>query len=454
MKNTKIVLIGSGSQFTEFFLQELFKYEEFSDCTLALVDRRHKRLEQEVKLAKTLNRVLGWNVNVLGYTERKDALQDATFIYCYVAVNSKEAWAQEFELCQKHGINPYEAYTAGAPGLGMAIRHVPVMLDICTDIEAICPDAWLILDNNPLAKILAALVKYTKVKCVGYCNGHEMIVMALEQLLGLTGRDQTIQNADPIQREFMVPAGNVDVLLAGVNHLQWALDIRETASGADLYPKIRRVLKEINIERVPAGYRFIAEICRKFDYICSPADNHVGDYIWCIDQVTEKRTGLEPYPVDQWFGGRDADAWAEIAASIGDDESARGFIAQRRLGWMSLQIARYMLTGGQKYFPAINLPNRGAISNLDDDTIVEVPGVIGPNSVRAVNVGPLPQAVAPICQLHGAISNLVAQAAATGSRDMALQALLLDPYIQSITRAENLLDDMLEYNKQYETRFN
>jgi alpha-galactosidase len=454
MKDIKIVLIGSGSQFTEFFLQELFKYAEFSACTLALVDRQPERLEQEVKLAKTLNNVLGWNVNVQGHTERKDALQDATFIYCYVAVNSKETWAQEFELCQKHGVNPYEAYTAGAPGLGMAIRHVPVMLDICTDIEAICPEAWLILDNNPLAKILAALVKYTKVKCVGYCNGHEMIVMALEQLLGLTGRDQTIQNADPIQREFMVPAGNVDVLLAGVNHLQWALDIRETATGADLYPKIRRMLKEIDIERVPAGYRFIAEICRRFDYICSPADNHVGDYIWCIDQATEKRTGLEPYPVDQWFGGRDAAAWAEICAGISDDESVRSFIAQRRLGWMSLQIARYMLTGGQTYFPALNVPNSGAISNLDNDIIVEVPGVIGPNSVKAVNVGPLPQAVAPICQLHGAISNLVAQAAATGSRDLALQALLLDPYIHSITCAERLLDDMLAYNKQYETRFN
>ena len=56
-------------------------------------------------------------------------------------------------------------------------------------------------------------------------------------------------------------------------------------------------------------------------------------------------------------------------------------------------------------------------------------------------------------QLHGAITDLVAQAAATGSRDMALQALLLDPFIHSMTRAERLLDDMLAYNKPYETRF-
>ncbi len=45
---TKIVIIGSGSQFTEFFLQELFKFEEFKGITLDMVDRKPKRLEQEL----------------------------------------------------------------------------------------------------------------------------------------------------------------------------------------------------------------------------------------------------------------------------------------------------------------------------------------------------------------------------------------------------------------------
>ena len=214
---TKIVIVGSGSQFTEFFLQELFKFEEFKGITIDLVDRKPERLEQELKLAKSLNKATGWGVEVLGHTERKKALEGAAFVYCFVAVNQKEAWKKEFELANKNGVYPLEAYTSGGPGLGMAIRHVPVVLDICSDMERICPDAWLILDNNPLAKLLAAALRHTKTKCIGYCNGHELMQMALEQLLEMDDRDPSERAADPVEREFMVPAGNIDITLAGIN---------------------------------------------------------------------------------------------------------------------------------------------------------------------------------------------------------------------------------------------
>ena len=452
MKNPKIVVIGAGSQFTEFFLQELFKFEEFKGCTLAMVDRNHERLKHEVELANRINHALGWSIQVEGHTERKDALPDAEYVYCFVAVNSKEAWKKEFELCNKHGINPYEAYTVGAPGLNFSIRHVPVMLDIAADMERLCPDAWLILDNNPLSRILAALHRHTKVKWIGYCNGHEMIQMALEQLLGKDERTN-LRDADPIEREFMVPSGRVDILLAGINHLQWVTDIRDSATGEDLYPLVMDTIRGMKAREFPGGFRFIFEAAKLLGFVCSPADNHVGDYLWFVDDTMADRCGLKPYPVDQWFGGRMADDWAEVVARYDSTEAIRSYVSQRRIGWLSLQVARYIMTAGQKYHPAINLLNNGAISNLSDDLIVELPAVIGPDGPKAVQYGPLPEVVAPYCQLIGSITNIVADASATGSRALALQALLLDPYIHSATVAEALLEDMLAYNRQYETRF-
>ena len=448
---TKIVVIGSGSQFTEFFLQELYKFEEFKGVTLDLVDRRPKRLEQAVRLAESLNKAVDWGVEVLGHTERKEALEGATFVYCFIAVNQKEAWKKEFELANKHGVYPCEAYTAGGPGLGMAIRHVPVVLDICADMEKICPDAWLILDNNPLAKLLAAVFRHTKTKCIGYCNGHELVQMALEQLLEMDDRDPSERAADPVEREFMVPAGNIDMTLAGINHLQWLLDIRDTKTGKDLYPEVRKRVRDP--KKVPEGYRFSSKVCELFDYFPSPADNHVVDYIWCVEREIYKDLSLAPYPVDQWFGGRDADAWKEIADSITDADAARDFIRQRRVGWMNLTIARYMLTGTQKYFPALNMLNNGVIPNLDDDIVVEVPALIGPDGFKASAVGPLPDQVAPICALHGKITNFAADAAALGSKQLALEALLLDPFVHNLKRAQVYLDDILAYCKKYETRF-
>ena len=452
MKKSKIVVIGSGSQFTEFFLQELFKFDEYKGCTLALVDRKPDRLAHEVELANRMSRALKFDLKVQGHVQRTDALPGADYVYCFLAVNSKEAWKKEFELCNKHGINPYEAYTVGAPGLNFSIRHVPVMLDIAADIEKLCPNAWLILDNNPLSRILAALHRHSKVKWIGYCNGHEMIQMALEQLLGLDQRGR-MRDADPIEREFMVPSGSVDVLLAGINHLQWVTDVRDAVSGENLYPRAMQTISRMKAGEHPAGFRFIFEAAKLLGLVCSPADNHVGDYLWFIDGTIAERCSLKPYPVDQWFGGRLADDWAQIVARYDSPEAIKKYVSQRRIGWLSLQISRYLMTGGQKYIPAVNLVNRGAISNLSDDIIVEVPAVIGPDGPKPLQYGPLPEVVAPYCQLTGSITNIVADAAATGSRKLALQALLLDPFIHSATVAEALLEDMLAYSRQYETRF-
>ena len=447
----KIVIIGSGSQFTEFFLQEFFKFEEFKDSTLALVDRKPDRLEQEVRLARFLNKCIDWDVKVEGYTDRREALKGANYIYCFIAVNHMETWKKEFEIANKHGIYPTEAYSAGAPGLGMAMRHVPVMIDICKDIEEICPDAWLLVENNPLAKIMAAILRHTKVKCIGYCDGHELVQMALEQLLCMDERNPSERVADPVEREFMVPAGNIDIILAGINHCQWLLDIRDAKTGENLYPLVREKIE--NLDNVPSGYKFSAEVCKLFGYFPSCADNHIADYIWCIDRSIFKDYDLEPYPVDKWFGGRDANVWKNIADSIGTIKAAKEFISKRRVGWLNLQLARYMMNGHQKYFPAINLENKGAIGNLDSDIIVEVPAIVGPDGAKAINIGKLPEQVVPICSLHGKINNIVADATVAGSKELALHALLLDPFVPNLKVAKALLEDILEYNKKYYTRF-
>jgi alpha-galactosidase len=447
----KIVVIGSGSQFTEFLLQELFKYEEFRDSKLALVDRKPDRLAHEVNLAKLLNGSLGWDVEIEGYTQRGEALQGADFVYAFAAVNQKETWKKEFEFAKKYDINLLEAYTGGPAKLGMSIRHVPLMLDLCADMERICPDAWLIMDNNPLPSLVAAVQRHTKVKHVGYCNGHELVQVALEQILDMTERDPVLRNADPIEREFMTATGSISITLAGINHITWLLDIRASKTGADLYPELRRRLKDIS--RIPDGYKYSAEICELFGYFPSCADGHISEHLWFTDREVMKKYRMEPFPVDAWFGNRDADAWARIAGSVRTKDDARSFIAKRRTGWYNMQIARCMLMGDPSPFPAIDVVNKGAIRNISPDVIVEVPGYIAPDAVYPVQIGDLPEQIAPICELNGRITNIVADAAATGSREKALQALILDPLVHDLSKAKKMLDDILAYNAKYETRF-
>ena len=452
-ERNKIVLIGSGSQYTEFFLQELFKYEDFKGCTVAMVDRKPERLNEVLSIGKKLNEIMDWDVEFIGSPERRDVLPGAKVVYMFAAVNYMHAWARELEICQKNGVKTYEFHTTGPGGLSMAMRHVPLALDICKDMEELCPDAWLVLDNNPLARIQAAVLRHSKTKVVGYCYGHELVQTALEQILDMTDRDESTKMADPVEREFMCPADNITIRQAGVNHMMWLLDVRDRRTGEDLYPKLKSILDSVPLSEIPVGYKYCTEVYKLFGLFATPADSHVADYCWSSDLGNEERCGLYPFPVASWFGGRDKDAWAGIAAKILDKDSAENFIKQRRTGWMSTQISRYLFNGDPKYFPAFNMINGGTIENLSPDIIVETCGVIGPDYIAHTKIGKLPAGPAAICELNGRMALMVADAAATGDKSLALQSLLIDPFVNSETIAKNILEDILEENKQYDTYF-
>ena len=453
MKEKKIVLIGSGSQFTEFYLQELFKYQDFKGITLAFVDRKPDRLKVVKGIAEKINATLKWDIKFEGYTDRREALPGADLVYCFAAVNYKESWKMERTICLRHGMNPYEFHTSGVSSLSMGIRHIPLVLDICADMEELCPDAWLILDNNPLTKIVTAVFRHSKTKAFGYCNGHELEQMGIEQILGKADLGTSVIEAKGFEREYMVPGGEISVQQIGINHMGWVVSIKDSKTGEDLYPKFKEIAFNSPLKKIPLGYRFSVEMYKRFGYFPAPGDTHIADYMWCVDKEMEALCDLAPFDVDAWFGGRNASDWSKIADKIKDLDSIKVFINERRTGWQSTQIAKIMLGGKYEYFPAINIMNNGCISNLNDDVVVEVPGVLGPDFVKGINMGPLPDEVLAFCQIHATQSNLIADAAALGNKEKALQALLIDPYIGSVKRAEALLADVLDYNKQYDIRF-
>lgn len=449
---SKFVLIGSGSQFTEVFLQEFYKYEEFRGSTLALVDRRPERLKQEVDFVEKLNKFTGLDIKVNGYTDRREALKDANFVYCFAAVDHIKNWKNSFKIAEKYGFVQALGETASIGGLDVSMRHVPLLLDISKDIEEICPDAWLILENNPLADIAAGVLRHTNVKCLGYCYGHELGDLSIEKLLGMVGDISQSPDATDVSRAETLPTGAVDVIFAGLNHFTWALDIRSRTTAEDLYPLVFERIK--NPSFIPDGYLLSAKLCELFGLFPAPLDNHIFEYLPFADKDVMDKYKVQMFPVDSYVGGGDAGDWKKISDKIYDEESTKKFLSIRKNGYLHVRLARDLSSSEPTYFPAINVVNNGAIPNMDKDVVVEVPAIISADNVSPLKVKALPDAIAYLCNTNGQISNLVADATALGSKELALQALLLDPLVPNLMTAENLLDDMLEWNKKYDTRFN
>lgn len=90
---------------------------------------------------------------------------------------------------------------------------------------------------------------------------------------------------------------------------------------------------------------------------------------------------------------------------------------------------------------------------MNDNIVVEVPGIIGPDCAKGLQMGAMPEELLPYCELHGIQGNLIADAATFGDRDAALKAMLMDPFIQSVTKAEIMLDEFIESNRPYDIRF-
>ena len=98
---------------------------------------------------------------------------------------------------------------------------------------------------------------------------------------------------------------------------------------------------------------------------------------------------------------------------------------------------------------AVNLPNNGYINRLPESLVVEVPAIVDKNGVTGVKLGDIPPGFLGLLQNQVAIHDLTAETVLTGSRQIALQALLADPNVDKVEAAERTLDTMLELQSEY-----
>jgi alpha-galactosidase len=177
-------------------------------------------------------------------------------------------------------------------------------------------------------------------------------------------------------------------------------------------------------------------ILEQFGYLPITEDSHFGEYIpWAYETVDHKAI-LDFY---NWYKG-----WASERAATSDLEELLD-----EGHWGTLPIMEAIITDASYEELAVNVPNDDLIDNLPRDLVVEVPARVDGDGVHGVKLGPLPKGIAGLMRNQVATMDLTAEAALTGSRELALQALLVDPIVDSVERAEALLDTMLELQQPY-----
>jgi 6-phospho-beta-glucosidase len=170
-KGLKIAVIGGGSSYTPEIVEGFIKhYDELPVRELWLVDieaGKHK-LEIVGELAKRMVEKSGLPIEVRLTLDRRQAIAGADFVSTQMRVGMLEARKWDEHLPNLHGVIGQE--TTGPGGMMKALRTIPVLLDICKDIEELAPNAWLLNFTNPAGMVTEAISRHSNVKSIGLCN--------------------------------------------------------------------------------------------------------------------------------------------------------------------------------------------------------------------------------------------------------------------------------------------
>jgi len=111
-------------------------------------------------------------------------------------------------------------------------------------------------------------------------------------------------------------------------------------------------------------------------------------------------------------------------------------------GDMAVRLISAMVNNASETF-IVNVTNNGAVSNLPDDAIVEVPAVVDAQGAHPYAMGPLPKDLLGMQQALVYSQQLSIDAALSGSRADLLKALAAHPLIHSLDGAEQAMDELL-----------
>ncbi|WP_114766651.1 6-phospho-beta-glucosidase [Vibrio rhodolitus] len=429
----KLAIIGGGSSYTPELIEGVIKRREFlpvREIHLVDIDAGKEKLEIIRALATRMVNKVGAEIEIKASTDRREAIKDADFVMTQFRVGGLKARASDERIPLKYDVIGQE--TTGPGGFAKALRTIPVILDICKDIEELAPNAWMLNFTNPAGLVSEAVNKHTQVKSIGLCNVPVSMRMMVAEMMDC--------EPEALQLEF-----------AGLNHLVWVH--KAWLHGEDITKTV--------IEKVGDGANFSMK--------------NIFEEPWDPDFL--QALGAIPCPYHRYFYQTDA-----MLAEEKESAAQKGTRAEQVMATedslfklyqdVNLDVKPKELEerGGAYYSDAslnlvdaiynnrngihvVNVPNNGAINTLPDDAVIECSAVVGNWGAKPVAVGQLSANVLGLLHQVKAYEQLAIEAAVFGDYDKALMALANNPLVPDIKRAKAILNDILRDNAQYLPQF-
>ncbi|GAC1624191.1 MAG: alpha-galactosidase [Ktedonobacteraceae bacterium] len=419
----KITFIGAGSVvFTLNLLGDILTFPELAESEIALMDIDDERLRIAEIMARKVADSLGAHPKITAYSNRQAALDSSDYVINTIQVGGYPSTVIDFDIPKQYGLRQTIADTMGIGGIFRALRTIPVMLDMCYDMEKVCPAVTFLNYVNPMAMNTWAVSQATHIKTVGLCHSVQGTAWQLAQYMN-------------------IPAKELTYRCAGINHMAFYLELKYR--GQDAYPLLREAaLKHDVWERDPVRF----ELLQRLGYFVTESSEHSAEY-------------------NQFFIRRDRPDLIE-QFHIPLDEYIRR--CQVQLAWWE-RTRQQLLAGTAEFRPELsgeyaaliihaqetntprvvygNVLNDNLISNLPHGACVEVPCLVDASGIQPTRIGKLPPQLTALQMSNVNVQGLVVEAVLTGKKEHVYHAAMFDPHTSAeltLEEIHHLVDDLFE----------
>lgn len=441
----RVVFVGAGSTvFARNLMGDILSWPELASSTIVLHDIDEQRLRTSEIVGRKIVDTLGVPATIEATTDRRRALAGADYVITMFQVGGyRPSTVIDFEIPKKYGLQQTIADTLGIGGIMRGLRTIPVLLDVCRDMEELCADAVLLNYVNPMSMLVWAVSRASSIRTIGLCHS---VQHTAHQLAGDLGVDPD----------------SLDYTCAGINHMAFYLRFEQrTAAGMrDLYPSIAERARSVpapmrgDEKRSDGGFEGLSdavryEMFRRLGYFVTESSEHFAEYVpWFIkrdrpDLLDEFGIPLDEYPRRC---ERQIEGWEQLRERLENPEGKLRVVQSMEYG---SGIIHSIETGTERTVYG-NVANNGLITNLPAGCAVEVPCVVNGQGITPQPIGELPPHLAALMQTNINVQSLTVEAVLTGRRDHVYHAAMLDPHTAaelSLDQIWSLVDDLLEAHR-------
>jgi alpha-galactosidase len=429
----RIAFIGAGSfGFTRSLVRDILTFPPLRESELVLMDIDPQRLRYITQAVKMIVEKGNYPAKVIATLDRKEALKGADAAICTILAGGVKVWQYDITIPKQYGVDTNVGDTRGPSGVFRALRTIPVMLDICRDMERLCPRAILLNYTNPMAMLCHAMQRETSVQVSGLCHSVQGTARMLANWIG-------------------APMSEITYVCAGVNHL--AFFVRYARNGRDAYPALRKAVERPEIYKKELVRN---EMFKALGYYVTESSGHNSEYNWwfrkrpdLIEKYCLRSTNWNPgayaYILDEYR--KREHTWKDGIKQWlkkGEVKLERGheYAAHIINSWM----------GGELYEFNGNVPNTNIITNVPQGACVEVPVLASRRGFSAQHVGPLPPQCAALVSLTAQIEMMAVEGCIRGDPLLVYQAIALDPLtaaVLSLAEIRKMVTQMFRQNRRH-----